>query len=166
MCRTRWRQNFRRERTRVFNAPTYLLTYSILQSPAWEANQFSVIQEISRILSNPKVHYSMNKCSHLSLSWARSIQYMPPYPTSLRSILILYSHLSLGLSSGSFPQVSPPKPCVHTSSPPKRATYPAHLILLDLFIQTILGEEYRSLSSPLCSFSKHLLHLKKIRLET
>ena len=32
------------------------------------------------------------------------------------------------------------------------ATCPAHLILLDFITQTILGEQYRSLSSSLCSF--------------
>jgi len=33
-----------------------------------------------------------------------------------------------------------------------RVTFPAHLILLDLITRTILGEEYRSLSSSLRSF--------------
>jgi hypothetical protein len=31
---------------------TYLLTYSMQQSPAWEAHQFSASQDISRILWN------------------------------------------------------------------------------------------------------------------
>jgi len=47
---------------------------------------------------------------HLSLSWARSIRSIPTHPTSWRSILIFSSHLHLVLPSGSFPQVSPPKP--------------------------------------------------------
>jgi hypothetical protein len=40
-----------------------------------------------------------------------------PHPTTRRSILILSSHLRLGFPSGSFPQVSPQKPCVHLFFP-------------------------------------------------
>ena len=40
---------------------------------------------------------------HLSLSWARPIQFMPPHPTSWRSILIYSSLLCLGRTSGLFP---------------------------------------------------------------
>ena len=39
----------------------YLLTYSMVQSPSWEANWFAVSQEIPRILWNPKVHYRTHK---------------------------------------------------------------------------------------------------------
>jgi hypothetical protein len=38
-----------------------------------------------------------------SLSWPTSIQSIPHYPITLRSILILSTHLRLGLPSGSFP---------------------------------------------------------------
>ena len=43
-----------------------------------------------------------------------------------------------------FPHQNPVKP----SSPPIRSTCPAHFLLLDLITGTILGEEYRSFSSP------------------
>jgi hypothetical protein len=52
-------------------------------------------------------------CAHnLSFSWARSIQSIPPHPTSWRSVLMSSSCICLGLPHVvSFPQVSPPKPC-------------------------------------------------------
>ena len=36
---------------------TNLLTYSMVQSPSWEANWFAASQEIPRISRNPNVHY-------------------------------------------------------------------------------------------------------------
>ena len=38
-----------------------LLTYSMVQSPSWEANWFAASQEIPRILWNLKVHYRTHK---------------------------------------------------------------------------------------------------------
>ena len=37
-------------------------TYSMVQSPSWEANRFSANQEILHSLRNPKVHYRIHKC--------------------------------------------------------------------------------------------------------
>jgi hypothetical protein len=48
------------------------------------------------------------KARHLSLTWARSILSIPPYPTSWRSTLILSTHLSLGLPNGLFSSGPPP----------------------------------------------------------
>jgi len=38
-----------------------ILTYSMVQSPSWEANWFAASQEILRISRNPKVHYRTYK---------------------------------------------------------------------------------------------------------
>jgi len=46
------------QRTYLF---TYLLTYSMVQSPSSEANWLAVSQEIPRISRNPKVHYRTHK---------------------------------------------------------------------------------------------------------
>ena len=43
------------------NHQGHLLTYSIVQSPSWEANWFAASQEIPRISRNPKVQYRTNK---------------------------------------------------------------------------------------------------------
>ena len=39
----------------------YLLTYSMVQRPSWEANLFAASQEIPRISRDPKVHYRTHK---------------------------------------------------------------------------------------------------------
>ena len=53
---------------------------------------------------------ALTSVRHLSLSWASPIQSIYPHPTSCGSILILSTHLRLGLPTGSFPPVSPPRP--------------------------------------------------------
>ena len=40
---------------------SYLLTYSTVQSPSWDANWFAASQEIPRISRNQKVHYRTHK---------------------------------------------------------------------------------------------------------
>ena len=64
---------------------------------------------------------------NLSLSWARPIQSTYPHPTSWRFILILSTHLRLGLPSGLLPSGLPNKTLYTPLSSPIRATCPTHL---------------------------------------
>ena len=72
---------------------------------------------------------ALTSVRQLSLSWASPIQSIYPHPTSWRSILILSTHLRLGLPSGLF---SPLSSLIC-------ATCPSHLILLDFITRTILS---------------------------
>ena len=114
---------------------TYLLTYSIVQSPSWEANWFAASQEIPAFHGTPRFITTLTSVRHQSLSWASPIQSIYPHPTSWRSILILSTHLSLGLPSGLLPSGFPSKTLYNPLSSPIRATCPAHLILLVRSVQ-------------------------------
>ena len=139
---------------RVWKNVPLLLTYSMVQSTSWEANWFAASQEIPRISRNPKVHYRTHKrpptvCIlgqpspvHIPTSHLQEIHPNIIHPSMPRS-----PQWSPSLQ---FPQQDP----IHPLSSPICATCPAHLILLDFITLTILSEEYKSLSSSLCS----LLH--------
>ena len=50
---------------------------------------------------------ALTSIRHLSVSWASPIQSIYPHPTSWKSILILSTHLRLGLPSGLLPSGFP-----------------------------------------------------------
>jgi hypothetical protein len=122
---------------RTFTTPK-TATNSMEHSHAWKDHSHSACQVIPRLLHNPKVHYHV----HWSLSWARWIQSTPSKPTSLRSILILSSHLRLIFGVVSSFQVLRLKFCVQSSFL-MRATRPSHLILLVMITLIILRETYK-----------------------
>ena len=94
---------------------------------------------------------TLTSVRHLSLSCASPIQSIYPHPISWRSILMLSTHLRLGLPSGLFPSGFSTKTLYTPLSSPIRATCPTHFILLDFITRTILGEEYKSFSFSLCN---------------
>jgi hypothetical protein len=73
-------------------------------------------------------------------------------PISLRSILILSTHLHLGLPSGLYPSGFPTDILYVFILSAIRDTCPAYLILLDLINLILLGEEYKLCRFSLCSF--------------
>jgi hypothetical protein len=109
--------------------PSILLTYSMVQSPSWQANRFAASQEIPRIPQNPKAHYRTHKCS-------------PPVPIlgQPKLVRMATSHLLqihpniIHPSTPRSPQWSPSLrfPQQDPIHPPlliHNATCPAHLIL-------------------------------------
>jgi hypothetical protein len=67
-------------------------------SPSWEAANCAATQEINPAFYGTRWFITVfTRALHRSLFWARSIQSLPSDPISLRSILILSTHLLLGL---------------------------------------------------------------------
>ena len=84
---------------------------------------------------------------------------MPPDPVSLRSSLLLLSHLRLG-QVVSFHQVSPPKACMHMCCLPYVLhTLPISLVFLlspEYYLVSSTGHKPRFYSFPLPCYLVHL----------
>jgi len=93
---------------------TYLLTYILtyLLTP-WRRVLLKKLTGLQLVKKFPAFHgtrrfiTALTNVRHLSLSWASPIQSIYPHPTCCRSILILSTHLRLGLPIGLLPSGFP-----------------------------------------------------------
>jgi hypothetical protein len=125
-------------------------------SPSWEATQ-----QLPSILWNPKVHYRIHK----SLPLVPILSQIDPVhttPSHLSQILILSTHLRLGLPSGLFLSGFPTNILYAFIFSPIRATCPAHLIFLDLVILDYIWWKVQVMKLPIMQFclaSYHFISL-------
>jgi hypothetical protein len=112
-------------------------------SPFGEAVNCAATQELLSILWNPKIHYRVHKIPPPVpiLSQINPVHATPSYLSKF--YLMLSTHLSLGRPSGLFSSGFPTIILYAVLFSPIRAMCTVHLILLDLIILFILGEEYK-----------------------
>ena len=95
----------------TYNGPH---TYSAHLLTAWcrvleQLTGLQVVKKFPAFHRTRRFITALTSVHHLSLSWASPIQSIYPHPTSWRSVLILSTHLGLGLPSGLFPSGFPTK---------------------------------------------------------
>ena len=134
-----WESNF----NWLTNVQTNILTKYMEHSLSWEGNRSPDSQEVPRNLWNPTVHYPVYKSRLPVLNLSQINQVHVRHPTSSVSILVLSSHLLLGLSRFLFPTGLHTKTLYAPFLSFIRATCPAHFIFLVYITRMILYYQYK-----------------------
>ena len=95
-----------------------------------------VVKKFPAFHGTPRFITALTSVRHLSLPWASTVQSIYPHPTPCRSILILSTHLRLGLPIGLFGSGFPTK-TPYTPSPHPYASHAQPIscaLLLSIFI--------------------------------
>ena len=117
----------------VVHTYTYLLTPRCRVLPE-QLTGLQLNKKFPAFHGTPRFITALTRVRQLSLSYASPIQSIYPHPTSWRSILILSTHLRLGLPSGLFPFGFPTKPLYTPLFSLIHVTCPAHLRKLHFLI--------------------------------
>ena len=112
----------------------------------------------------PKVHNSIRRCPPPVPILRQITPVHTPHPTSWRSILILSSHIRLGLPSGLLPSGFPAKILI-ANPHPTRATCPStpHPTLLDLITRILFGWGIQIIKLLIMQFSPFPCYLVHFR---
>jgi hypothetical protein len=123
-------------------------------SPSWAAATCAATQQLPNILWNMKVHYRVQKIPPPvpTLSQIDPIHTTPSYLSKIHLNIIHPPMFRSTWWSISFFLTFPPKSYKHSSLRPMRSTCSSHLIILDLIILIMSGEEYKLRRSSLSSF--------------
>jgi hypothetical protein len=103
-------------------------------------------RQFPSILWYQKVHYRIHKSSPPVSTPSQTNLFHTTQSYFQKIMLMLSTHLCLGLPSGLFPSSFPINNLYAVLFCPIRATFPAHRILLDLITLIILGKGHGSFS--------------------
>jgi hypothetical protein len=125
---------------------TYSWSGVLLEKPTG----FQIVKKFPAFYGTRMFITTFASAGHLYISWATSIQSIPPHFTFWRSILILFSHLCLCSPRGLLPSDFPIKNPVYASPLPHTRYMPIPFHYSLFYQLKNIGWEYSSFSSSLC----------------